>query len=115
MTPAQVSEMNPISTVAKAIIHVKHDWYGCETGCCGHSIKVEAPLEVPDTALPKTYFSEQPMREFTRFFFDHPYDESPEKFAESLVEQAIRNDHIVRELVAACGGYVIKSVAVSDD
>jgi hypothetical protein len=102
----------------KAQVKVTHGWYGCETGCCGHSIEIEAPPEVTDDKLPKHGWpagTEKVYRSVDRFFFEHPYDVTPDAFAEHLVEEGIVNDATLRKLVEACGGYEIVSVEVSDD
>lgn len=42
------------------VIVVYHDYYGCETGCCGHRIEMSEENE-PGLAIE------------TSFIFDHPY------------------------------------------
>lgn len=63
------------SKVAK--VAVKHDYYGCDTGCCGHSI----------------YLYDADGEELGRHFdFDHPHGEDHEawarKFADGLFPNA---------------------------
>jgi hypothetical protein len=56
---------------------VEHAGYGCETGCCGHVVRL------PDAD-----------EDYEKFFFDHPYDEEPIEFAKRLVEQALGAKHV---------------------
>lgn len=53
-------------------ISVEHTWYGCDTGCCGHSV-----TRTEDDGL-----------EYEKFFFEHPYGRPPEDFARKLVAMA---------------------------
>lgn len=54
-------------------IVVYHKRYGCETGCCGHSVRMEGGRE--------------------EFMFDHPYNADPRKFAEDLVREVFGEEH----------------------
>ncbi len=56
---------------------VFHRDYGCETGCCGHAIKIDG-VEAERS-----------------FDFDHPYpNESPREFAERLITQKLGAEHV---------------------
>lgn len=55
-------------------VRVYHDYYGCETGCCGHTIE----LTLPDGS------------ERTHFEFDHPGKENRRAWARELVEDYLR-------------------------
>ena len=57
---------------------VYHSEYGCETGCCGHTVEVTK----------EDGSSEQ------KFDFDHPYGEDPREFAETLVREQFGTDHV---------------------
>lgn len=65
-------------------IVVYHDRYGCDTGCCGHSISVEDP---PDG------FPARSGRD--RWTFDHPWDESESRleWARRWVEGVFGKEH----------------------
>ena len=55
-----------------AYVTVKHDFYGCDTGCCGHSI----------------YLYDENDHEVARAFeFDHLCNETKEEFCRDLSEQ----------------------------
>jgi len=52
---------------------VYHEGYGCETGCCGHVIRI----------------GEKHLGEMVgRFEFSHPYGNDFRQFAENLVREA---------------------------
>lgn len=63
---------------------VYHDRYGCETGCCGHTVEVEGAG--------------------SRFEFTHPYeaysltgddrDQELRRFAEELVRETFGEEHV---------------------
>lgn len=57
------------------IVRVYHDYYGCETGCCGHVVEVDGKRE-------------------GRFSFDHPYGVDPRAFAERLIREELGDDHV---------------------
>ena len=58
---------------------VEHAYYGCDTGCCGHTtIK-----EVDGTQVGRSIFD-----------FTHPYGEDKRKFAEMLVEENFGADAV---------------------
>lgn len=59
---------------------VFHDSYGCETGCCGHTVELD-----PDGPAAKR-----------EFIFDH-YDggvETPRQYAERLVREQFGAEHV---------------------
>lgn len=102
-----------------AVAHVRHDWYGCDTGCCGHRVDVEAPADMPEDALPMTKpFGKTPgrrYREADMWHFDHPNQLKGEAFARHLVEDSIRGDAHVRALIEACGGYELGEIEIEED
>lgn len=55
---------------------VYHRGYGCDTGCCGHTVELEDGQE--------------------RFMFDHPYHttETDLEFAKRLVREAFGEEHV---------------------
>ena len=53
---------------------VYHDLYGCDTGCCGHTVKLEDGRE--------------------KFDFSHPYRDDPREFAERLVREMFGAEHV---------------------
>ena len=53
---------------------VYHSLYGCETGCCGHTVELEDGK--------------------SRFEFSHPYGEDFKKFAEDLVKDKFGEEHV---------------------
>lgn len=57
-----------------AHIVVYHSYYGCETGCCGHTVEIDDKEE---------------------FFFDHPhYKDDFRKWAEELVRNQFGEEHV---------------------
>ena len=61
-----------------AQIYVVHDYYGCDTGCCGHSVMLTNPLG-----------------ETRRFFhFDHPYLERDHVFIKRLIKDTFNELNI---------------------
>mgnify|MGYP000952128790 CR=1 FL=1 len=68
----------------KLTIRVFHSGYGCDTGCCGHVVDVEAPDGV----------------ERERFEFDHPHGADPTSFARELAE------HVIRERWPECAATI---------
>lgn len=56
-------------------IVVYHAYYGCDTGCCGHTIEVE---EAPHP----------------RFRFTHPYGGDHRAFAEDLIREEMGDEHV---------------------
>ncbi len=59
-------------------IIVYHSLYGCETGCCGHTVEMND-------------------RTRSEFEFTHPYSNDPEdmkKFAEDLVRSKFGEEHV---------------------
>jgi hypothetical protein len=58
--------------MAKVIVY--HEGFGCDTGCCGHTVE---------------------LGENTEFIFDHPDDkESPLDFAKRMVTEAFGAEHV---------------------
>lgn len=60
---------------------VYHSYYGCETGCCGHTVELDNGEE--------------------KFEFDHPVGawkdklaETPREFAERLVRETFGEEHV---------------------
>lgn len=61
-----------------ASVYVVHDYYGCDTGCCGHSVMITNPLG-----------------ETCRYFhFDHPYHESDRTFIKRMIKATFNNQHL---------------------
>lgn len=74
---------------------VYHRGYGCDTGCCGHSVLV---LETAEelAALERYggkdvgYYVDAP----EKFDFSHAYRDDPREYAERLVRAAYGDDHV---------------------
>lgn len=62
----------PVPSPSRRVV-VFHDFYGCDTGCCGH----QAVLYEGTTEISKG-----------RFEFAHPYGSSSEEFAKSVAHDA---------------------------
>jgi len=54
-------------------IIVYHSKYGCDTGCCGHTVK---------------------MGDAEKFEFDHPYGQDFRDFAEVMIRETFGEEHI---------------------
>ena len=52
-------------------VRVYHDYYGCDTGCCGHTVEIDDGEG--------------------KFEFDHPYGEDRESFAKALAMSVIKH------------------------
>lgn len=52
---------------------VYHDYFGCDTGCCGHTVE---------------------MGDQSKFDFCHPYSEDHLEFAKRLVEDTFGAEHV---------------------
>jgi hypothetical protein len=59
--------------MGKRII-VFHGLYGCETGCCGHFVRLDDGDDL--------------------FQFEHPYGEDPRVFAEDMVRRQFGPEHV---------------------
>jgi hypothetical protein len=69
--------------VAKVIVY--HDSYGCETGCCGHTVEILQDGE------------EQYRGSQRKFEFTHPYTDDQEEwieFAKDLVRKTYGEKHV---------------------
>lgn len=55
---------------------VYHRGIGCDTGCCGHAIKIDDS----DTDY--------------AFDYEHPYGEDPKAFAEDLIRRELGEEHV---------------------
>lgn len=53
---------------------VYHRGYGCDTGCCGHSVQIDGKGD--------------------DFHFAHPYGEDLRAFAEELVRTSLGEEHV---------------------
>ena len=62
-------------------ITVYHSDYGCESGCCGHIIKMETDGKTVGVNG----------RDFN---FYHPYGEDPRKWAEDWVRKEFGEEHV---------------------
>ena len=58
-------------TTARIVIY--HSSYGCDTGCCGHTIE---------------------MGDEQHFQFDHPYGQDDLTWAKELVREVYGNEHV---------------------
>jgi len=73
---------------------VFHTYYGCGTGCCGHTV-VSAPDDFQGDPLFDLEDSED--EEIHNFEFSHPYGESEEgfkAFAEKMVRAKYGEAHV---------------------
>lgn len=57
--------------MAKVVVY--HDYYGCDTGCCGHTIE---------------------MGDKSKFLFDHPYCKDFREWAEEIVASTFGAEHV---------------------
>jgi hypothetical protein len=68
---------------------VFHDTYGCETGCCGHTVHLDRqaqpgqPYQEVMTPSPDAPFE-----------FAHPYGQDPLAFAKELVAKTFGPQHV---------------------
>jgi hypothetical protein len=60
-------------------IIVYHSEYGCDTGCCGHTIEIQ---------------DDRGDEVESKFLFDHPYERDYLQFAKDLVREAYGEDHV---------------------
>lgn len=58
---------------------VYHRRFGCDTGCCGHVVRVQ---------------NDDGMKAEERFTFAHPAWESAREFAEAAVKEEFGADHV---------------------
>lgn len=65
--------------MSRRVVWVEHRGYGCETGCCGHAVRVE---------------DEQGEREVAFALMDHPAGEDPVTFARELVTDELGAEHV---------------------
>lgn len=71
-------------------IIVCHQWYGCDTGCCGHRVFLynEEPSKEDLDDTPTGYSQ-------NRFYFDHLGDgQDPDQFAKELIATAFGEDKV---------------------
>lgn len=59
-----------------ATITVYHSYYGCETGCCGHIIRIDDE-EVSSS-----------------FEFSHPYGDDKRRWAEEFITEHLGAEHV---------------------
>ena len=65
-----------------ARVVVYHSYYGCETGCCGHTVELDGQ---------------------EKFLFDHPgRNEDPLTYAKELVEATFGAEHVADLDWAGC-------------
>lgn len=64
--------------MAKRTVFVRHEGYGCDTGCCGHVVTVE----VDDAEVGR------------RFDFTHPHRADVRQFVIDLVTDEFGADHV---------------------
>ena len=58
---------------------VYHDTYGCDTGCCGHSVELRDDSNI--------------MVE-SKFTFDHPHGQNFHEFAEDVIAKEFGEEHV---------------------
>lgn len=63
--------------MGKVIVY--HRGYGCDTGCCGHVVRVQ---------------NDDGTKAEERFTFSHPAWESAREFAEAAVKEEFGADHV---------------------
>lgn len=61
-------------------IIVYHSHYGCETGCCGHTVEVIDDVEASNNS--------------GMFEWEHPDNEDPRAFAERLIRELHGEEHV---------------------
>lgn len=67
---------------------VYHSYYGCDTGCCGHTVKI-----VPDgEPIDMDNLSSVKGRE--EFMFSHPANNKDILYARAIVEKAFGAKHV---------------------
>lgn len=69
-----VSDRKQETLLKKRRVVVLHQYYDCNTGCCGHIIEVNG--------------------EAGEFTFSHPYGEDFREWAEDLVREEYGEDHV---------------------
>ncbi len=65
------------ATKSKMKVIVYHSYYGCETGCCGHTVELEDGT--------------------SKFYFSHPYSDDALKikeFIKELVTDEFGEEHV---------------------
>jgi len=72
-----------------AKIIVWHEYYGCETGCCGHVIQM---LEDDDPAISEEYWLRD--YKYSEFAFYHPYGQDPLEWAKEWVKKEFGEEHV---------------------
>ena len=60
-------------------IIVYHSYYGCDTGCCGHTVEIQ---------------DDDGKRIKEEFAFDHPSGEDVVEFAKRLIKEEYGEDHV---------------------
>lgn len=73
---------------------VFHRYYGCDTGCCGHSV-----AEVPDDFAPTDRWDAWDYEKYDKFTFAHPdgwpsTEEQQKDFARKLIVQQYDEEHV---------------------
>jgi hypothetical protein len=63
--------------MGKVIVY--HRYYGCDTGCCGHTVELQ---------------DDDGNHVESRFDFSHDYDDKPREFAEDLIREEFGEEHI---------------------
>jgi hypothetical protein len=70
-------------------IVVYHRGFGCESGCCGHSIAF-APDDWPEPGDDWPHFD----LDEEKFTFDHPYSEDHLEFAKRVISEELGAEHV---------------------
>lgn len=68
-------------------VRVVHDYYGCDTGCCGHSL---------------IGYDCHGKEVYEKFEFDHPNGEDYDEFARRFVSSILGEHHGVTILFGQC-------------
>lgn len=74
---------------------VYHRGYGCDTGCCGHTVEMFADDVVAAAADFDPRFADSVHDDSdANFSFDHPWDGDGLEFARKMVERAYGAEHV---------------------
>ena len=65
-------DMGSMEDAVRRVV-VYHSYYGCDTGCCGHTVEIDG---------------------MAKFQFEHPYVDDFRAFAEKLVRETYGEEHV---------------------
>jgi hypothetical protein len=72
---------------------VYHSSYGCDTGCCGHTVAImPEDWNYADDSADSVIWENR--AEKTKFHFSHPYSDDFKEYAKELVEKTYGKDHV---------------------